>query len=36
MVLLGDDGQSEARFGLFADNVSFSAKIGAQFASNVP
>jgi hypothetical protein len=35
MVLLGDVGQVEARFGPFRDNINLG-KIGALFVPNVP
>ena len=36
MVLLGDEAQLKARFGLFGDSGNIDARWGARFAQNVP
>jgi hypothetical protein len=36
MVILGDKAQVEARLSPFRDSANLAAKIGAQFALNVP
>jgi hypothetical protein len=36
MVLVGDEAQVDARFGLFGDSANLKRKIDARFVLNVP
>jgi hypothetical protein len=36
MVLLGDEAQVDARFGLFGDSPNFDARLVHGFALNIP